>query len=190
MNLRRCFIREYIVVDKNGEIREEFNGKRIVGLNDGDRVIRRASVEFLKAREEGKRKYTLEKASGYINCLSDTFVKVNDFELECIVEGLDVYEKAMLMTVLPYVRYDCSVKRLNGRAVKMKELVKLSGMSQRKAYLVLESLIDKCIVCKRGEAYYVNPWLFFRGNKIDKSLKDMFGDYLVRCRDMTPWREL
>ena len=191
-NLRGCFIRdkEYIVIDKNGEIREEFSGKRVVGLEDGDRVIRRASVEYLKAREEGKIRYALRKASGYINCLSETFVKVNDFELECIVESLDVYEKAMLMTMLPYVRYDCSVKKLNGSPIKMKELVKLSKMSQRKAYAVINTLVNKFIVRKIGDVYYVNPWLFYRGNKIDKELKDMFGDYLVRCKDMTPWKEL
>lgn len=125
-----------------------------------------------------------------MNSLSDTFTKMNDVEADCIMESLDVYEKAMLFAIEPYVHYDNSIKSRNNVPLKMKDLVEMSGMSQRKAYNVISSLEEKCVVCKYKGVFYVNPWIFSKGVKINKNLKGIFADYLIRSRDMTPWIEL
>lgn len=178
----------YIVIDENGEIVEEFNGKRIVGLNDGDRVVRKASIEYFKNKKE---QYVVKNVGGYYNCLSETFTKVNIEEMRLLLGALDVCECCFLFAVLPYVGYlDCKIRYDNGKCLSVKDFVRLTNMSSSKVYKVIKSLEDKAVICKVKKEYYVNPWLFSRGNKIDKCLKGMFGEYEIRCKDMVRWNDL
>lgn len=176
----------YIVIDEHGEIREEFIGKTVVGLNAGDRVVRKASIDNYKKYCKKKEEDQFE----YINSVSEIFAKVDVKELKCILNELDVFERGFLLSVVPYVGYDSSLKKSNGRAVLMKDLVKISGISQRKLYDILKELTSYYIICKKNDVFYINPWLISKGDKLSKDLKDMFGEYRVRCKHMKRWADL
>lgn len=184
----------YIIIDENGEIKEEIYSSRVVGLNDGDRVVRKKSIEHFKRKKE-KEEDKLFDDGGYINVVSDTFTKVGIEELRCVLKELDVFEKAFVFGCVPYVGYeDCKIKYGNGIALNMKDFTRISGISERKLFNVISSLIEKHLLYKRKEknkiSYYINPWIVFRGIKLDSSLKDMFGEYEIRCKNMTKWKDL
>ena len=64
-------------------------------LNEGDRILRKASLEsFGRIKEKNKQ---------YENWQISTFVKGNIEELRKIMQELDVYEKAFLYSITPYI---------------------------------------------------------------------------------------
>lgn len=184
----------YIVIDKNtGEIKEELSGKRVVALEEGDRVVRKASIEYFKNNQKNRnrKKFVNQNTSGYYNSLFDTFTKVNVDEMRLLLGTLDVYECSFLFSVLPYVGYlDCKIRYDNGKPLYAKDFARLMPMSMSKIYKVISSLEEKCIICKYKGAFYVNPWIFSKGVKINRNLKGIFADYLIRSKDMTAWIDL
>ena len=66
-------------------------------------------------------------------------------------------------------------------------------MSTGKLSKVIRSLIDKDILYKgknsKNVQYFVNPWLFCKGNRINKVLKTMFENYKIRTYGVR-WGEL
>ena len=187
----------YIIIDENGEIKEEIYSSRVVGLNDGDRIVRKNSIDHFRRKKEEEEKKPCEDFNDkeYINVVSDTFTKIGIEELRCVLKELDVFEKAFVFGCVPYVGYeDCKIKYGNGIALNMKDFTRISGISERKLFDVISSLIEKHLLYKRKEknkiSYYINPWIVFRGIKLDSSLKDMFGEYEIRCKNMTKWKDL
>ena len=81
----------------------------------------------------------------------------------------------------------------NGKEINFKTLSKITGISLGKLSEVVKSLIDKDILykCKNSKnvQYFVNPWLFCKGNRINKVLKTMFKNYKIRTYGVK-WREL
>ncbi len=111
------------------------------------------------------------------------------------MKELDTYEKAFLYTIAPYVGYeDCCIKNINGKELDMDDFVGLSGMSRDKAYRTIKSLIGKDILYKgknsKNVQYFVNPWLFSRGTRVNKVLKRMFKNYRIRTKNNIKWSEL
>ena len=178
----------YIVIDENGEIVEELCGRRIVALNDGDRVVRKRSIEHYKKRLAENNKPS--KARSYTNVLADKFTMINIDELKLLIGALDVSEKAFLLSISPYVGYgDCCIKKGDGTSLNVKDIMDASNMSRSRVYEIIASLIDKNVLYKDKRGYFVNPWLFYRGSKINGELKDMFGNYEIRCEDMVRWKD-
>lgn len=112
------------------------------------------------------------------------------------MKDLDVYEKAFLFSIAPYVGYeDCCLKYpSNGIELKFETLVDISGISRSKLSTVIASLVGKDILYKgknsKTTQYFVNPWLFCKGNRINKVLKTMFKNYQIQVKDGTRWKDL
>lgn len=127
--------------------------------------------------------------------LSDVFVKGGTEELKLVLKELDVYEKAFVLSLMPYVGYeDCAIKKGNGSPLGMKDFEDVSGISLRKIYDILNELKNKCIIYKGKTGsevqYFMNPWLFYKGNKLNKVLKYMFRNYKVRSKNMKCWKDI
>lgn len=156
-------------------------------LNEGDRILRKASLEsFSRIKEKNKQ---------YENWQINTFVKGNIEELRKIMSELDVYEKAFLYSITPYISYeDCCLKYDNGKEIGFDALVEITGISKGKLSSVITSLVAKDILYKgknsKNVQYFVNPWLFCKGNRINKVLKTMFKNYEIRTLDKTKWKDL
>lgn len=112
------------------------------------------------------------------------------------MEKLNVYEKAFLFSITPYIGYeDCCLKYpSNGVELRFDKLVDISGMSRSKVSDVISSLVEKDILYKGKNSntiqYFVNPWLFCKGNRINKVLKTMFKNYQIQVKDGTMWKDL
>ena len=191
-------IRKFTVIDENGEI---IDGK-FVQLEHGDKVLRKASREYLKRKSASKRDKAIEKIKDdqkdgkvYADSVQDVYTKAGSKEFRYLLGELNVYEKAFLLSVMPYVGYeDCAIKKDNGSPLNIKDFALVSGMSESKVYDVIAHLKKECIIYKGKTGsevqYFVCPWLFCRGNRFNKVLKYMFREYKVRCRGNVAWKDL
>lgn len=149
-------------------------------LDDGDRIIRKASIDHLKNYQV----WTVEH-----------FFKGNMPEINKWMEELSPHEKALLFTVSTYVSYeDCCLKHSNGDMLTFDDIVKKSGIARGTTSETLNSLIDKDILYRgknsRERQYFMNPWLFCKGNRINRVLKTMFRNYRIRICQNVKWGNL
>lgn len=156
------------------------DGQVIGSIKAGDRILRKASVEHLKDTEV----WSIEM-----------FYKGNMDEVRKQLESLSVYEKAFLFCIVSYVGYeDCCIKYDNGNCIGFDDLVKLCRMGRTKTLNTINELIKKDIIYKgknsKGLQYFINPWLFCRGKRIDVVLKTMFKNYRIKVRNGVKWSEL
>jgi hypothetical protein len=156
----------------------------------GDRILRAKSLEAYKKNEQ-KRK---------LNNSIEPFELENYFkghvnEIVKLMKELSQNERAFLFSVAPYVGYeDCCLKYPNGRELDSEALEKITGMSTRTLYRTLFDLIKKDIIYKGKNSYtrqyFVNPWIFCKGQRINKVLKTMFKNYRVRVAGNVRWGDL
>jgi len=146
---------------------------------DGDRLIRRRSIEAYKQmkNDSESQEWNLEH-----------FYKGNSDELKAIINELNVYEKAVLFSISPYVGYtDCCIRYENGKELTIEAMQEISGISKSKMYEVLSSLQEKDILYKgknsKNVQYFMNPYLFCKGPRINKVLKTMFKNYKIRIKN-------
>lgn len=123
------------------------------------------------------------------------FYKGNVKEIQAIMPKLDVYERAFLYSLAPYVGYDdCCLKYMNGNELDIEKMAEISGISKRKMQDVIQGLIKKDIVYRGKNSktyqYFMNPWLFCKGRTINKVLRTMFKNYKIQTRDGVAWRDL
>ena len=162
----------YSIVDENGEI--------VGSLNEGDRIIRKKSVDMLCDTQVWDIKH---------------FYKGNIDEVRKQNGNLDVYEKALIYSIATYIGYeDCCLKHDNGKQLDFDGIVGISGMSRGKVSSTMNSLVAKDIMYKgknsKGIQYFVNPWLFCKGKRINKVLKSMFRNYRIQVLGGTKWEEI
>jgi hypothetical protein len=157
-------------------------GEVLDTAHEGDRVriTRKASIDYLAKFET----WNLE-----------SFFKGHIGELEKVMMDLEPYEKAFLFSVVPKVGYeDCCLKHSNGNILNQADLIAISGLSKPTVVKVIKSLIAKDILYQgrngKETQYFVNPWLFCKGNRINKVLKTMFRNYKVRVCGGTKWKDL
>lgn len=167
----------YLVSKSTGEVTGE--------VNAGSKIISRNSLNYLKAQRE------LENLPEQVN----QFFKGNAEEIRLILEELDISEKGMLLTIAAYVGYDdCCVKYTNGKDVNANHLFKMAKIGRTKGYEILDSLRAKDIIYvgknSKSYQYFVNPWLFCKGKRIDKVLRRMFMNYRIRSLDNIQWKDL
>lgn len=156
------------------------DGKVIGSIDEGDRILRKASIEYLKDTEVW-----------YIS----HFYKGNIDEVRKQLESLSTYEKAFLFCIATYVGYeDCCIKYDNGNCMGFDDLVKLTRLSREKTLSTINDLRKKDILYKgnnsKGLQYFVNPWLFCKGSRIQNVLKTMFKNYRVKVMGDRKWGEL
>lgn len=149
-------------------------------LNVGDRVLRKQSIDYLNTYQEWRIEH---------------FYKGNIDELRKQLLALSINERAFLMSIATYVGYtDCCLKYDNGNTLDTDDLMSLCGMQKSLLYATLDSLRKKDIIYKgknsNGVQYFVNPWLFVKGNKINRVLKTMFCNYKIKIMGGQKWGEL
>ena len=178
------------IIDSDGVIlAEEKNGDRI-------KYVKAKSIE---AYEEIKKAKAIKKQQeideGKFVWRFDGFFIGNIKEIEKILPSLDVYEKAFLYSMASYVGYeDCCLKYSNGKELDMDSMADISGISKRKLQDVVQGLIKKNILYRGKNSktyqYFVNPWIFCKGNTINRVLKTMFKNYRIQTRDGVMWKDL
>lgn len=157
-------------------------------LNEGDRIVRKASLDAYNNIKQKNKQYQEWKI--------EHFYRGNIEEICKIMKSLNIYEKAFLFSIAPYVGYeDCCLKYpSNGTELKFETLVEISGISRSKMSEVINGLVEKDILYKGKNSntiqYFVNPWLFCKGKRINKVLKTMFKNYKIQIMNGTQWKDL
>lgn len=108
--------------------------------------------------------------------------------------SLSINERAFLFSVVTFIGYnDCCIKHDNGKEMSLDYLVQLTKMKKTLLYKTIESLRKKDIIYKgknsEGDQFFMNPWLFARGNQINKVLKTMFRNYKIYVHGGQKWGE-
>lgn len=147
---------------------------------EGDRVIRKASVEYLNNTQVWK---------------LDSFFMGHVAEIKNWTQELTMHEKAFLFSIVPYIGYeDCCLKHSNGNPLGTEDLAKVTGMPRRTVYEVIGTLTKKDILYKgknsKERQFFINPWLFCKGNRINNVLKTMFRNYKIRVLGGVAWKNV
>lgn len=153
-------------------------GEVTTEIRPGDRIVRAESIGYMHQSQEWKIEH---------------FYKGNLPEVKKWMRDLTPGEKAVLFTVSPYVGYeDCCLKHENGDMLTFENIVELSGLSRGAVSATINTLIDKDILYRGKNAqerqYFVNPWLFCKGNRINRVLQTMFRNYKIRVLGGVEWK--
>lgn len=167
---------DLIVNAQTGEVTGE--------LHAGDRILRKRSLEHLKEQSDTFQEWHLE-----------SFYKGNSAELKKIMPELSIYEKGFILAVAAYVGYDdCCIKHPNGNDIGTEDLIKITGLGRSKMFETIDSLVKKDIIYRgknsRGRQYFMNPWLFCKGNRINRVLQTMFKNYRIRVMGGVRWKDI
>jgi hypothetical protein len=165
---------------ENGYIVSKNTGEIVSDIYEGDRIVRASTVEFLKQTEV----WNIE-----------SFFKGHVPELKKIMGELSTNEKAFILSIVPHIGYeDCCLKHGNNTSLDTEDFVKITGLSSSVLYRTLDTLIKKDIIYRgknsKGKQFFVNPWLFCKGNRINKVLKAMFQNYKIRILNNVRWKDI
>lgn len=175
----------HVVSAKTGEITDD--------LHEGDRIIRKNSSKNYRKIKNVKE--NIDDESRYERWNLENFYKANISEIRLLLKDLSQSEKAFLFSIAPYVSFDdCHLQYGNGVDIGSEDLVKITQMSRGLTYDTIKSLIDKDILYKgknsTNRQFFVNPWLFCKGNRINKVLRTMFKNYRIRVLGGKKWKDV
>lgn len=148
------------IVNENGEVLQEIDDiNKLVSLDDGDRILRRGTIEYLKDT-------TVVKYH---------FIKINPkiFDKYCKKYSILPY----LICHVGYMDNVCSYE--NGKIIQIKDLPKICGVSEITIKRQLKGLIEDDVVHKvpykkNQKCLMINPWLCCRGKRIYLSTYEEF----------------
>lgn len=140
-------------------------GERTGELYAGDRITRAKSVDYLKS--------TMEMPEY-------DYVKMYLKPIAQLSGSLTGPECALTMFLVSFLSYDSGIAmHPNGRIVTRQYIAQEMGYSERQVDRLLDGLKEKEIIkkvlgAKREISIIMNPWLFMRGKRINKTLYGMF----------------
>lgn len=152
-------------------------------LFEGDRIIRATTMDYLEEKNKTQQ-WKLEN-----------FFKGHIQEIEKWMHDLNNNEKVFLFSICPHICYEsCAIAYSNGKDIGTEDLIKITGLARSVLYNTIQSLVEKDIIYKgknsKSRQYFVNPWIFCKGNRINKVLKTMFKNYKIRIFNNIAWKDL
>jgi hypothetical protein len=138
---------------------------RQVDVYPGDRVIRKQSIDYLNSTIEINKNEPYTKA----------FIK----PMFTLARSLSGSELQMVYCLLPYISYESGLlMHPNGRALTRECISDATGLGLKTVDRILKSLQDKKVIGKHNSGreihITVNPWLFMRGKRINRTLYEFF----------------
>ena len=161
-----------------------YTEEQIQALKENTQKIKEIKLQKMKEDEEK-----------YDTISIKTYFRGNVEEIKLILEELEPYERIFLFSIAPYVGFtDCCIKSGNNVALNFEGMMKISKISKGKLSEVLQNLRKKDIIYKGNNSkdiqYFVNPWIFNKGNKYNKVLRTMFENYKIRTKGNVKWKDL
>lgn len=141
--------------------------RNCVELNEGDRVLRKKSIDFLKNTDE------IQKTEMYVKF----FLKSASVLAR---EKLSSTEMSVCLELLQYVRYDTGYLAYeNGNKLTLDDIKRRCDfISNTSIIRAIDELVDKKILAKvrtgKENNYLVNPYIFMRGARVNKTLSKTF----------------
>lgn len=136
-------------------------------LNEGDRIVRKKSIEYLKNTDE------LQKTEMYVKF----FLKSASVLAR---EKMSSTAMSVCLEMLQYIRYDTGYLAYeNGIKLTLEDIKnKCNFISSASAVRAIDELVDKKIFARvktgKENNYLVNPYIFMRGARVNKTLSKTF----------------
>lgn len=151
--------KELYIVDEDGKIIDTIaSDDKYVKLSEGDRVLRKGTIEYLSDTVD----------------IKYAFIKINP------VAFCEMARKYSIFPILAkHIGYmDNVLEYSNGKNIRRKDVAKVCNVSESTAKRQLKGLVRDDVLhsVKKNKKYYLifNPWICFRGRKIYLSLYDEF----------------
>ena len=140
-------------------------GEKTGELYPGDRIYRNKSADYMKNTIE------ILKDEPY----TKTYHKVMFAVSNC----LSGKELQMIYSLVPFLSFESGMlKHQNGQPLARAYIAEYTGLSIKTVDRLLQGLKEKQVIGRnvvgREVQYYMNPWLFMRGKRVNKTLYDMF----------------
>lgn len=136
-------------------------------LNEGDRIVRKKSIEYLKNTDE------LQKTEMYVKF----FLKSASVLAR---EKMSSTAMSVCLEMLQYIRYDTGYLAYeNGIKLTLEDIKnKCNFISSASVVRAIDELVDKKIFARvktgKENNYLVNPYIFMRGARVNKTLSKTF----------------
>lgn len=136
-------------------------------LNEGDRIVRKKSIEYLKNTDE------LQKTEMYVKF----FLKSASVLAR---EKMSSTSMSVCLEMLQYIRYDTGYLAYeNGIKLTLEDIKnKCNFISSASVVRAIDELVDKKIFARvktgKENNYLVNPYIFMRGARVNKTLSKTF----------------
>lgn len=136
-------------------------------LNAGDRIVRKKSIDYLKNTDE------LQKTEMYVKF----FLKSASVLAK---EKMSSTAMSVCLEMLQYIRYDTGYLAFeNGIKLTLDDIKrKCDFISMTSVVRAVDELVDKKIFAKvktgKENNYLVNPYVFMRGARVNKTLSKTF----------------
>lgn len=153
--------KELYITDEYGTVLDTIEPtENFVKINDGDRILRKGAIEYLKETTE----------------IKYHFIKVNPVAYSQISTKYPI-----INNLIQYVGYmDGILSYKNGRFIKLKDISAICNVSESTAKRQIKGLMQDDVIHKvRDEKIHqtylmINPWVVYIGKRIYTSLYDEF----------------
>ncbi len=137
---------------------------RQVDLYEGDSIHRAESKKYLN------RTTKVEESP---------FIKAYTKPMTMLARSLSGPEMNMVYYLGQYISFESgALKHVNGELLHREFIAKEMGQSERTVDRILQSLKSKKIISHnyvgKEVQYFVNPWIFIKGTRVNKTLYEMF----------------
>ena len=141
-------------------------------IKEGDKVkiVRKETLDFIKSEDD-----LIEINKG------EPFIKIYPNVIDCLLdEDLSSADYKIIFICMKYLRYDSGAVMYenNGNFLSQKDIITLTKLGKKTVYNSIEKLVSKKILHKgiTGKEYqlFMNPFIFMRGTKVNKTLYAMF----------------
>ena len=114
----------------------------------------------------------------------DEFIKLFTSDLVNVVDGLTGPETLVMFAIIPYISYETgmlTVGQTHKRPLKNNDIQAMTKKSDTTITSIMAKLVEKRILSRnevgRSYQYFANPYIFFKGKFINKTLIAMFNDF-------------
>lgn len=179
--------KQYIDIE-TGEIIE---GILVENVKEGEfvRKYTRPSIKYLQEKATNElTEYEKMIAKGYIpfKCNS-SFGKLFKKEFKEICKELNSNEVLLLVNLIPYAAIGSNILYKNTRKkMDMKDIIEANSLGYNATYNAMRVLRNKLLIIKADDKkkfqYILNPYIYFNGRYINKTIFDLFSNYKKRSK--------
>lgn len=115
----------------------------------------------------------------------DVFIKLFTSDIVDIVDDLTGAEAFALFSIIPYISYETGMLTMgatsNKRPITNADICHVIKKAESNVTIIMDKLVLKRILSRnkvgRSYQYFANPYIFFKGKYINKTLIAMFRKY-------------
>lgn len=170
-----------IIYTETGEYDDVYEGDYLKHIPKNSREAI-ASKAFQKLEFESNMDKT-----GYIKFNAGKFMKVFTDEFISVMQEMEPNEIALMFILSEYMEVGSNVlvKKNNKSKIRMKDILRISKMSQAATYKAMKGLLDKLLIVQctdidGQEQFVLNPYILIKGGWLNKTVKRLFDGYQRR----------